>query len=394
MTTILEILFWLSTGLILYTHFGYTVALLALEGFGVGGSAGHRRRRRIGRFPSMVGDEDTDENALPFVSLIIAAYNEEVVIKTKIENALALEYPRELLEIIVASDGSTDSTVEIAREAGADQVLELPRSGKVSVQNAAAAAAKGQILAFSDANSHWEPDALAELLEPFRDERVGYVCGEVTFTGPDGGNLEGLYWRYEMKVRELESHVAGVTAGNGAIYAVRASEYIPLEPSGSHDLSFPFALAKRGLSSLYRPKAKASEKMVPSMDGELSRKRRMMVGLWDIVVGEGMIDPRGYPVVYYFEIASHRLLRYLTPVLHLIALLANIALLGSGWFYTWTLIAQLLLLLFAVLGRWSPLLPFRISRYYVMVTLSIALGLWDRWRGGPPGHWEKAEGTR
>ena len=394
MTTILEILFWLSAGLILYTHFGYTAALMVLEGFGVGGSAGHRRRRRIGRFPSLIDDEDTDENALPFVSLIIAAYNEEVVIKTKIENALALEYPRELFEIIVASDGSTDSTVEMAREAGADRVLELPRSGKVAVQNAAAAAAKGQILAFSDANSHWQPDALTELLEPFRDEKVGYVCGEVTFTGPDGGNLEGLYWRYEMKVRELESHVAGVTAGNGAIYAVRASEYIPLQPSGSHDLSFPFALAKNGFASLYRPKAKASEKMVPSMDGELARKRRMMVGLYDIVVGEGMVDPRGYPVIYFFEIVSHRLLRYLTPALHVIALLTNLALLGAGWFYTWTLIAQLLLIAFAVIGRWSPLLPFRISRYYVMVTLSIALGLWDRWRGGPPGHWEKAEGTR
>jgi len=394
MMTVIAILFWLSAGLIVYTHFGYTAALWVLQALGFSNGAGHLRGRKVGRFPSLVDDTDTDETALPVVSLIIAAYNEEAVIAAKVENALALEYPRELLEIIVASDGSTDTTIAIATEAGADQVLDLPRGGKITVQNAGAAAAKGQILAFSDANSEWQPDALAQLLEPFRDDRVGYVCGQVSFTGPDGGNLEGVYWRYEMKVRELESGLAGITAGNGAIYAVRADDYIDLKPSGSHDLSFPFAFAKKGLASLYRPRAQASEKMVPSMEGELSRKRRMMVGLWDIVVGEGMADPRGYPVLFYFEVVSHRLLRYLTPALHLIALVTNIVLFGQGLIYEVTLFIQVVILLAALLGRWVDLLPFRICRYYVMTTISIALGLWDRWRGGPPGYWEKAEGTR
>lgn len=394
MMTLITILFWLSAGLIVYTHFGYTVALWILGALGLSNGAGHLRGRRVGSFPSLVGEKDTDEKALPVVSLIIAAYNEEAVIAAKVENALALDYPRELLEIIVASDGSHDMTVEIAKEAGADQVLDLPRGGKITVQNAAAAAAKGQILAFSDANSEWQPDALAQLLEPFRDPKVGYVCGQVRFVGSDGGNLEGAYWRYEMKVRELESELAGVTAGNGAIYAVRASEYIVLDPSGSHDLSFPFALARRKLASLYRPKALATEKMVPSMEGELARKRRMMVGLWDIVIGEGMVDPRGYPVLFYFEIVSHRLLRYLTPFLHLIALVTNILLVGEGLVYEVTLFIQFVVLLASVLGRWSDLLPLRICRYYVMTTISIALGLWDRWRHGPAGFWEKAEGTR
>ncbi|MDQ2701135.1 MAG: glycosyltransferase [Actinomycetota bacterium] len=392
--TVVAILFWLSASLIFYTHFGYTIALWVLAAMGLSNGAGHIRGRKVGRFPSLVDDTDTDEAALPVVSLIIAAYNEEVVIGKRIQNALELDYPRELLEIIIASDGSTDTTVEIAREAGADQVLDLPRGGKITVQNAAAAAAKGQILAFSDANSQWEPDALAQLLEPFRDDRVGYVCGQVRFTGPDGGNLEGFYWRYEMKVRELESELAGITAGNGGIYAVRAADYIDLKPSGSHDLSFPFAMAKKGLASLYRPRARASEKMVPSMEGELSRKRRMMVGLWDIVIGEGMVDPRGYPVLFFFEIVSHRLLRYLTPFLHLIALVTSFILFGQGLIYEFALIVQVAVLLAAVLGRWSGLLPLRICRYYVMTTLSIALGLWDRWRNGPPGYWEKAEGTR
>ena len=392
---LMAIFFWLSCGLIVYTHIGYPIVLWLLGAAGKGGRAGERERRPVGRFPSGFGKPDSDEHAtLPTISLIIAAYNEEMVIKAKVENALALEYPRDLLQIIVASDGSSDTTVAVAKEAGADLVLELPRSGKVAVQNAAAEKATGQILAFSDANSEWEPSALQELIAPFVDPKVGYVCGQVRFIGPDGGNLEGAYWHYEMKVRELESGLAGVTAGNGAIYAVRSSAYIPLKPSGSHDLSFPFALAKNGFSSLYRPKAAATEKMVPSLDGELSRKRRMMIGLWDIVVGEGMLDLRGYRPAYIFELFSHRVLRYASPFLHLVAMITNLILLGQGRIYIFTLVLQVALILGAVLGRWVPVLPLRIARYYVETTLSIVLGLWDRWRGGPPGVWEKAEGTR
>lgn len=395
--TVVAVLFWVAAGLLVFTHVGYPATLLVMQFLGSGNRAGEVRGRRLGSIPSPFADRDgerQDGPDLPSVSLIIAAYNEEVVIETKIKDALALEYPRELLQIIVASDGSTDRTVEIAREHGADLVLDLPRGGKVTAQNAAAEAATGTILAFSDANSSWEPGALVALIEPFRDPRVGYVCGQVTFTGPDGGNLEGAYWRYEMKVRELESALAGVTAGNGAIYAVRADSYIPLRPSGSHDLSFPFALAKRGLLSLYRPRARAVEKMVPSMEGELARKRRMMVGLWDIVVGEGMIDPRGYPPLYLFELFSHRVLRYLSPLLHLIALAASVALIGQGLFWEIVVFVQVAILAAAVAGRWIQALPFRVCRYYVMVTVAIALGLWDRWRQGAAGHWEKAEGTR
>jgi cellulose synthase/poly-beta-1,6-N-acetylglucosamine synthase-like glycosyltransferase len=395
MTLLLELLFWLSLALLVYTHVGYPIVLGVLAALGAGSKAGQVRGDRVGSIPSLTADESgTDESLPPMVSLIIAAYNEEAVIRAKVKNALELEYPRERLQVIVASDGSNDTTVEIAREAGADLVLDLPRGGKVPAQNAAAEAAEGSLLAFSDANSTWKPDALTELLEPFRDPRVGYVCGQVRFVGPDGGNLESSYWRYEMKVREMESELAGVTAGNGAIYAVRADRYIPLKPSGSHDLSLPFALAKRGSFSLYRPKAEAEEKVVPSLEGELIRKRRMMIGLWDIVVGEGMTDIRGYSPVYLFEIVSHRLLRYLSPVFHMVAFFTNLALLGQGTIYQLTFVLQVLVLLAAIAGRWVPLLPLRICRYYVLVTFSIALGLWDRWRKGPPGYWEKAEGTR
>jgi cellulose synthase/poly-beta-1,6-N-acetylglucosamine synthase-like glycosyltransferase len=370
-------IFWICAGLIVYTHLGYPLVLRALVSL----------RRRPTLSPG-TWDE------LPRVSLIAAAFDEEQVIADKVANALALDYPRERLELIVASDGSGDATVERARAAGADLVLDLPRGGKVAAQNAAAERASGEILAFSDANSTWAPDALRHLVEPFADPAVAYACGQVRFLDPGGGNLEGSYWRYEMRVRELESALAGITAGNGAIYAVRRDDYVALPPAGSHDLSFPFLLAKRGKRSLYVPWAGAEEKMVPSLEGELARKRRMMVGLWDIVIGEGMLRPRGYPPLYAFEIASHRLLRYATPFLHALALATNVALLGDGWVYTATLAAQLALLAAALLGRALPLAPLRVARYYVMTTASIALGLWDRVRHGAPGAWGKAEGTR
>jgi cellulose synthase/poly-beta-1,6-N-acetylglucosamine synthase-like glycosyltransferase len=391
-----EVVFWLCVALIAYTHLGYPLLLSALVVLRRQTAKGQPGMADAGaeHMPELMAKPAGTSTPLPRVSLIVAAYDEEEVIGEKVADALALDYPRELLEVIVASDGSGDATVERARAAAADLVLDLPRGGKVAAQNAAAERASGEVLAFSDANSLWATDALRRLVEPLADPGVAYVCGQVRFTDADGGNLEGAYWRYEMAVRERESALAGVTAGNGAIYAVRADAYLPLAPSGSHDLSLPFLLAKLGLRSLYAPGARAEEKMVPTLEGEFARKRRMMVGLWDIVVGEGMVRPAGYAPLYAFEIASHRLLRYLTPFLHLVALAANIALLARGWVYVATLAAQLALLAAALLARALPLPPLRFARYYAMTTASIAAGLLDRARRGAPGAWEKAEGTR
>ena len=386
MTTLAAIVFWLSSGLIVYTHVGYPVVLAALVWV---------RGSRAEHFHGKEGVIAASDDALPSVSLLIPAYDEEEVIAAKVANVLALDYPREKLQIVVASDGSADATAARAREAGADLVLDLAPGGKTAALNSAAELASGEMLAFSDANSAWEPGALRRLLAPLTDPEVGYVCGQVRFTNADGDNLEGAYWRYEMAVREMESALAGVTAGNGAIYAVRREAYIALDPAGSHDLSFPFALAKRGLRSLYVPSARAEEKMVPTLEGELARKRRMMIGLWDIVVGERMVSPRGYSPLYAFQIASHRLLRYASPFLHLLVFLANLVLLGDGWFYYLTFVLQLGLLIGAVLAPFVPATPLRFARYYVLTTAAIALGLWDRWRRKKPsGRWEKAAGTR
>jgi cellulose synthase/poly-beta-1,6-N-acetylglucosamine synthase-like glycosyltransferase len=375
---VIAVIFWTCVGLIVYTHVGYPLVLWLLT----------RLRRR----PTL--DHPLPLRELPRISLIIAAHNEGEVIADKVANALALDYPRQRLELIVASDGSSDATAEAARGAGADLVLELPRGGKIAAQNAAAERASGGILAFSDANSFWRRDALLRLVEPFADPSVGYVCGQVRFYPAEGDSQEGRYWRYEMAVRELESGLAGVTAGNGAIYAVRSDAYLHLPAGASHDLSLPFELAKRGSRSLYAPWAVAEERLAPTLKGEFARKRRMMVGLWDIVLREGMLSPRGYRPLYAFQILSHRLLRYLTPLLHLLALATNLALLGEGWVYTVALAMQGAILAAAALGRFVPRGPFLIARYYVLTTASIAAGLWDRARRGSPGTWEKSAGTR
>jgi glycosyltransferase involved in cell wall biosynthesis len=372
--------FWLSLGLIVYTHVGYPVLLRLLVSL-----AGTRE------VPSPV------EPLRPPVSLIIAAHDEEDLIERKLDNAPSLDYPHAQLEIIVASDGSTDRTVELARAIAAREgrihVLDLTRRGKVPAQDAAVEVAGDQILAFSDANAFWEKDALEMLVRRFADERVGYVCGELRYLSAGGSNQEGIYWRFETWVRALESRLGSITAGNGAIYAVRRSAYMQVDPRTSHDLSFPFNLVKRGWRCVYEPQARAVERPLPTVESEFRRKRRMMSHVWPIVFG-GMLDPRGYGFLYGIEIFSHRVLRYATPLLHLVALGTNIALVGRGGVYVATLACQLAVVGGAWVGRLTGgrVRVLSLLYYYVLVTASVAAGFWDWLRGGTPATWERAEG--
>jgi glycosyltransferase involved in cell wall biosynthesis len=372
----LAIVFWVCVGLLVYAHVGYAVLLMLVA----------RLRRRAA--PAV------EPTALPTVSVIVPAYTEEEVIGPRVANLRALDYPRERLELIVACDGSPDLTAQRAREAGADLVLELPRGGKIRAQDAGVERASGELVAFSDANVTWERDALKRLVAPFADPRVGYVCGHVRLVSQQGTNQEGLYWRYEMALRALESRVRSITGGNGAIYATRREDYLIVDPIMGHDLSFPFNMVKRGRLALYASDARASEKMVPSLEGEFARKRRMMGHTWPIVVRGGMLSPRGYDPLYALMIGSHRILRYVSPFLHLVVLGASIALLGQGWVYALALALQLMLLLAALLARVVPAPPLLLARYYVLTTASLAAGLWDWLTRGTSAGWEPAKGTR
>jgi cellulose synthase/poly-beta-1,6-N-acetylglucosamine synthase-like glycosyltransferase len=374
----MDAVFWIAAGLLVYAQLGYPLLLWAL--------ARLRRRRAV---------PDADGRPLPSVSLVIAAHAEEPVIAAKVANALSLDYPRDRLEVIVSCDGSPDATPALARAAGADVVLELAHGGKVRAQDAAVERSRGELIAFSDANALWEPDALRALVEAFADPGVGYACGQVRFASEAGAsNQEGLYWRYEMAVRALESQLHSVTAGNGAIYATRRESYLVVDPIMGHDLSFPFNMVKRGWRAVYVPRARAQEKMVPSIEGEFARKRRMMSHAWPIVIKGGLLSPRRYPPLYALMIASHRALRYASPFLHVVALVANAFLLGDGPIFVAAFAVQLAVLAAALLARWIRLRPLLVCRYYVLTTAAIAAGLWDWARHGTPAGWSPPEGTR
>ncbi|MDX8152421.1 glycosyltransferase [Patulibacter brassicae] len=389
-----------SLALLAWTHAGWGLLLRALRP--LGRVADDRESRPAGPPTGLRVADGT----VPRVSVVVAAYAEQDVIAATVAALRAQEWPAELLEILVACDGSPDATAERARAAGADVVLELERGGKHAAQAAAVARARGEILVFSDANTRWAPDALAELVAAFEDPDVGYACGRVAFVAADGAtNQEGAYWRLEMALRRRESDWWSVTAGNGAIYALRADVWPRLRTERGHDLSLPHQVVRLGLLAVDRPTARATEPLVPTLEGESARKRRMMAQAWRIVLrggrdgglGGGILDPRGLPPRYLAAIVSHRWLRYASPLLHLLALAAGALLLVRG---RATRIDRLLLAAHLALGAGAaagtvvPSRPLLLCRYYVSMTATIALGLADFLRAGAPAGWEPAEGTR
>jgi glycosyltransferase involved in cell wall biosynthesis len=375
-------IFWGSAAAVVAAQAGYPLALALAD--------------RI-RSPASEPPREVPPGEEPHVTLAVAAHREADVIADKVANARALDWPADRLEVVVACDGSPDDTPRRAREAGADQVLELPWGGKVRAQDAAVRAAdpRSTVIAFSDANSRWEPEALRELVAALADPAVGYACGAVAFVNPgDGTNQEGLYWRFELWQRALESRRLSVTAGNGAIYAVRRGDYVEVDPVMGHDLSFPFNFVRRGRRAVFAPRARATEKMVPSVEGEFARKRRMMSHAWPIVLRGGLLDLRGYPLAYAAMVVSHRGLRYAAPFAHVACLLATAGLLRAGRVYRAAFAAQLALLAAAALGGRMRARPLLLARYYVLTNASIALGLWDHLRHGTPAGWAPPEGTR
>ena len=364
---IVKALFWASLGALVWTHAAYPLAA----------AAGARLRARRVR---------SDDAFEPTVSVIVTAYNEEAVIERRLENLLALDYPADKLELVVASDASDDRTDELAgRFAPRVRLVRCPRGGKVAAQNHAVAQTSGELVAFSDANATWAPDALRKLVRNFADPDVAYACGRLRLERADGSNREGAYWRYELWLRESESRLDSVTGGNGSIYAVRRTDYVDVDPRFGHDLSFPYLMVQRGRRAVYEPEAVAFEKPTPTNETEYRRKVRMFEHCW-LIVGRGRMLRRLRPV-YLAELVSHRHLRYASGILHLVLLGSSIALVGEGTIYVVALGLQLGVLAAAAVGVGLP-------RYYVLVTWATVVALWNALRRGVPATWDAAEGTR
>jgi cellulose synthase/poly-beta-1,6-N-acetylglucosamine synthase-like glycosyltransferase len=311
------------------------------------------------------------------------------VIERRLDNLLALDYPAEKLEVVVASDASTDRTDELVAVAAAHEprvrLLRCPRGGKVTAQNTAVRETTAEVVAFSDANALWAPDALRRLVENLADPDVAYVFGQLKLLAPDGSNKEGLYWRYEVWLREQESRLGSTTGGYGSIYALKRDDYVEVDPRFGHDLALPYVLVQRGRRAVYEPAAIAHEKPTPTNEAEYRRKVRMFEHCWLITLRGSML--RRLPAGYLVQILSHRLLRYGSGALHVVLLGASAVLATEGGVYALALAAQLALLAAAAGGV-------AIARYYVLVSWATVQALVNYLRRGVPATWEAAEGTR
>jgi cellulose synthase/poly-beta-1,6-N-acetylglucosamine synthase-like glycosyltransferase len=370
-----EILFWASLAAILWTHAGYPVAAALLAKI---------RTRHV-----------RTADVTPSVTVIIPAHDEEDVIAARLDNLLALDYPHEQLEIVVASDASIDGTDAIVTDyASRDpriRLLPLPRGGKLAALNRAVGESTRDVVAFSDANSKWTPDALRKLVRNLADEDVSYVCGKLRLERPDGTNREGIYWRYELWLRESESRLGSITGGNGAIYAVRRTEYV--SHRFGQDLGLPDAMVKKGKRAVYEPEAVASEKPPGNVEEEYRRKVRMFPWAWQHMFQGRMLA--GVGPLYLFELISHRVLRYTSGLLHVVLLATSIALAPHGVAYSVVLAGQLLWLVLAALGRLRVPIPGAgLAYYYFLVTWATIAALVSYLRFGVSPHWERAEGAR
>ena len=366
---IVKALFWGSVGALGWTHVGYPVAAAVVA---------RLRPRRV---------DARDE--LPTVTAVVAAHDEETVIERRLDNLLEQDYPPERLDIVVASDASTDRTDllvdEIAAREPRVRLLRCERGGKVAAQNRAVRETSGDVLAFTDAATEWAPDALRKLVRSFADREVAYVTGGHVYRAADGTNREGTYWKYEHWLRQNESRLGSITGGIGPIYAVRRQDYVDVDPRFGHDLAFPYLMVQRGKRAVYDPEALAYEKPSRDLEDEYKRKVRMLEHCWLITLKGGMLRRLG--PLYAVEIVSHRHLRYASGVLHLVALGTNALLTRKGVVYKLALAGQLGLLGAAAARK-------GIARYYVLVTWATVQALVNYVRRGVPTTWAPPEGTR
>ena len=303
--------FWLSVGTILYVYVGYPLLLTLLA------------RLRPEKSTIIAAP------ALPVVTLLIAAYNEERVIAQKLDNSLALDYPQNKLQILVTADGSDDCTPDMVAQY-ADQGVELcyapPRRGKMAAINRAMPQAHGQIIVFSDANNMYDPSALRHLVVPFADPTVAAVTGAKSILKGDGalGDSEGLYWQYESFIKKQETELGSCTGVAGEILAIRRELFeSPPDQIINDDFYMAMRLLQRGHRVVYAPQARSYERVSLSAEDEVARRARIVAGRFQAMSLAGELLPWKRPFVVW-QIVSHKYLRPFVPVIMIIALLANI----------------------------------------------------------------------
>ena len=377
------IVFWSAVALVGYTYAGYPLLVAAV---------GRLRR------PAAYRDHT------PKVTLIIAAHNEETVIGDQLRRVAALVYPRELLQVIVAADGSDDATPDIVRRFPGVELVHRPeRAGKMAAIVRAVEWATGDVIVMSDANNALRPDSLGFLVAPFRDPSVGAVTGRKVVSGPGGlGFGESLYWRYEAHIRRMETRIGCTVGVNGEIFAIRREAFTPAPPGTINDDQW---LAHRaivaGWDVVFRPEAVSEETVSSTAVEEAERRSRMVAGQFQVFSGLHRQIPWRRPVVAWM-LVSHKVLRPLIPIGMIVALFASAAAvafvpsggiwrLGTPWGVV-TLGLQIAFYAAAAAGDRLPRLGGLgyLPRFLVIQNLASLRGLWRHLRGAQSVAWRRA----
>lgn len=339
------LIFWAAWGLLGYTLLGYPLAIVAWS-------------RLRPRHPKRGSDT-------PTVTVVVVAHDEAARISARLENLLALDYPPERLTILLCSDGSSDSTVTVARACKDPRVSVLafePRRGKAAVLDDALAKATGELVLFADARQRFEPAALRALVAPFADPEVGAVSGELCFEASADASTVGAgvgaYWRYEKMLRRAESLVDSSVGATGAIYVIRRHLFVPIPTTTIlDDVLIPMGIVRAGYRTWFEPTARAYDRAAGTAAEEFARKVRTIAGTFQLLAQQRwLLDPRRNRL--WLQTISHKLLRLLGPLLLACALAANLLLLASP-LYRVTLLLQCLLYGAALLEQLRPRLTRR-----------------------------------
>ncbi|TWU54496.1 Poly-beta-1,6-N-acetyl-D-glucosamine synthase [Rubripirellula tenax] len=329
-------------------------------------------------------------SATPSATLVVSAFNEAGCIRDKIANALALDYPSHLFDVMVISDASDDGTDEIV-EGWNDPRVKLcrmeRRSGKSAGLTRFCPRASGDILVFTDANSIFQPDALTKLARHFDDFDLGYSVGRQSYTNIDSSSSdsENIYWSIELMMKAWESRLSSVVGADGAIYALRSELFEPLSAEDINDFLLPLKVVVRGYRGVFDPEAVCFEDAAPDFAGEFRRKRRIVNrSMRAVLKVPGAMNP--FRVGWFaVQLIAHKVLRWLCP-LFLVTMLISSAVLSFqevndrslGWTYSVLLLLQLLGYAIACLHIFPPFRRIRlvyIAYYFLMVNIASARGL-------------------
>ncbi|MBX9954127.1 glycosyltransferase family 2 protein [Peribacillus simplex] len=385
---IYKVLLWLSIFLIFYSFIGYPLSLVILNKV--------IKKKR----------DNVNTSLKPFVSIIIPAHNEENVIEKKLNNLMSLNYPKDLMEIIIASDNSTDRTNIIVEKFINENRLNntslykvKKRQGKTNAQNEAEKLAKGEILVFSDANAILDKDSIIHLVSSFTSEDIVYVTGRLQYVNSldyISSQAENSYWNYDLFMRKVESNIKSITAGNGAIYAIRKSQYVDFNPIECHDSAMPLYAGIDNKRAVYNSNAIAYEKAGETSQDEFNRKVRMFRGILSSIFGSPSkynFLKNGWFSYFYF---GHRTLRYSLFILHIISFISNALLIRENIFYSTLFLLQCVFYILALckkaFGFKNKL--FYYPYYYCMTLAAQLLGAINQLTGKSKPFWEKAETTR